>query len=382
MIKIPGRIPITIFPAFWIFSALIGFVLSGGDFMQMFVWIGIIFVSVLFHEFGHALTALAFGQTPRIDLVAMGGLTYHDGEKLAFWKQFVITLNGPIFGFVLAVAAFFLVQVIAVKDGYFGRLLANIYGVNMIWTIVNLLPILPLDGGQLMRIILEKIFHIKGVRYTLIVSSLIAVAISLFLFISQNFLPAAIFFLFAFENFDSFRRTSGLREIDRSDKLKKELSEAETKLRQGNKQEALHAFERLRAEAKEGMIHILSSQYLAFLDYEIGKGKEAYEMLFPLKDQLEPEALCLLHRVAFEANDFKTVLELAGSVFQYTPEAEVALRSAYASATMGEVQSTIGWLQTALQCGVENLKEIVLEKSFDSIRNQPDFQAFLSTVSG
>ena len=382
MIKIPGRIPITIFPAFWIFAALIGFVLSGGDFVQMFVWVGIIFVSVLFHEFGHALTALAFGQNPRIDLVAMGGLTYHDGEKLSFWRQFVITLNGPIFGFVLAIAAFFLVQVIEVKDSYWGRLLANIYGVNMIWTIVNLLPILPLDGGQLMRIVLEKIFHIKGIRYTLIVSSLIAVAISLFLFITQNFLPAAIFFLFAFENFDSFRRTSGLREIDRSDKLKKELSEAETKLRQGNKEEALRAFQQLRSETKEGMIHILASQYLAFLDYEIGKGKEAYEMLFPLKDQLEPEALCLLHRVAFEASDFKTVLELAGSVFQYTPEAEVALRSAYASATMGEVQPTIGWLQTALQCGVENLKEIVLEKSFDPIRNQPEFQAFLSTVSG
>jgi stage IV sporulation protein FB len=381
MIKIPGRIPVTIFPAFWIFSALIGFVLSSGDFAQMFVWMGIIFISVLFHEFGHALAAIVFGQSPRIELVAMGGLTYHGGDKLPFWKQFVITFNGPLFGFLLAVAAFVTIQAASNKEGTWGHILSNVYGVNVIWTIVNLLPILPLDGGQLMRIVFEKMFHVKGVRYAMIASSITAIGISLFLFIKQNFLPAALFFLFAFENFDAFRRTRGLATSDGSHELKKELAEAETLLRRGSKEEAWRAFDALRSKTKEGIIYIVASQYLALLEDEAGKHHEAYAHLFPLKDKLNPEGLCLLHRIAFEEGDVATVTELAGSVFQCLPQADVALRSAYAAAGLGQAEAAIGWLQTALHCGVANLSEIVQEQVFDPIRSHPDFQKFLTAFS-
>jgi hypothetical protein len=103
MIRIPGRIPVSIYPTFWIVAALIGYV-NSMSWMGTLIWMGIIFVSVLFHEFGHALTAVMFGKNPRIELVAFGGLTYHEGENLPFWKQFFIVLDGPLFGF------FFLAQ--------------------------------------------------------------------------------------------------------------------------------------------------------------------------------------------------------------------------------------------------------------------------------
>lgn len=372
MIRIPGRIPITIYPAFWLFSSLIGLLLGEGSFIQMFIWVGIIFISVLFHEFGHALTAMAFGQSPKIELVAMGGLTYHDGEKLSFWKQFFITLNGPLFGFLIVIGATLLM-----KLGYAPSFLQNIRMVNLIWTIVNLLPVLPLDGGQLMRIVLEGIFHAKGIRYAMFISTLIAFTFSLILFLTQNFLGGALFFLFAFENFDSYRKTRSLKESDRDLVLRKELSVAEMELNQGHKQEALKAFEALKKKAKEGMIFLAASQYAAFLNYEFGKKKEAYDSLTALKDRLDPESLCLLHRLAFEENDYTLVMELSGPAFQLTPEAEVALRSAYAAANLKEVKSAIGWLQTALECGIENFKEIVEEKSFDIIRGNLDFQAFI-----
>jgi hypothetical protein len=73
-------------------------------------------------------------------------------------------------------------------------------------------------------------------------------------------------------------------------------------------------------------------------------------------------------------------MELAGSVFQYVPEAEVALRSAYAAANLKQAEASIGWLQTARQSGVENLKEIILEKTFDPIRNDPAFQEFTANL--
>lgn len=381
MIRIPGRIPITIYPSFWILTALIAILFGEGDFLKMFIWVAVIFISVLFHEFGHALTALLFGRNPRIELVAMGGLTYHDGEKLPFWKQFFITLNGPVFGFIIVIALYLLKDIPALSTGYAGQLLMQILVVNVIWTLVNLLPILPLDGGQLLRITLEKFFDYKGLRYAFLTSAILSLAFCLIFFLTQNFLAGAVFFLFAFENFDNYRKSRFVRDSDRRDEFKKIFLEAEMNLRQGNKEKALEAFEALRTSAKEGLIYDTATQYAAFLHYDQGHIQEAYRMLIPLKDRLDPDALALLHRIAFEQGDFTMVMELAGSVFQYAPEAEVALRSAYAAANLKQAEASIGWLQTARQSGVENLKEIIAEKTFDEIRSNPAFQEFAASLT-
>jgi Zn-dependent protease len=380
MIRIPGKIPITIYTSFWIMAAVIAILLGQADFVKILIWIPVIFFSVLFHEFGHALTALLFGRKPRIELVAMGGLTYHDGDKLPFWKQFFITLNGPVFGFMIVVAVFLLKDIPALATGYAGQLLEQILLVNIFWTVVNLLPVLPLDGGQLLRLTLEKFFAYKGLRYAFLWSAILSLGFCLLLFLTQNFLAGAIFFLFAFENFDNFRKSRFVSDSDHRDEYKKIFLEAERNLRQGNKEGALAAFESLRSSTKNGLLYDTATQYAAFLHYDQGHLQEAYQMLMPMKDRLDPDALALLHRIAFEQGDFSMVMELAGSVFQYSPEAEVALRSAYAAANLKLAEASIGWLQTARQSGVENLKEIVLEKTFDSIRTDPAFQEFTQSL--
>lgn len=374
--RIPGRIPITIFPMFWAFAALIGFLLADGNLLQMAIWVGIILISVLFHEFGHAITALCFGQKPQIGLVAMGGVTSYDGPPLKFWKQFLITFNGPFFGAILA-GGFYLLSLANPSN----LLMHQIFLVNVIWTVVNIFPILPLDGGQLLRIVLEGIFHAKGVRYALMASSALAALLSLFFFVTQNFLAGAIFFLFAFENFSGFRKTKHLTEADRSDRFRKALEAADSQLQLGHKEEARKAFDQLRKEAGEGLIHVMASQYCALLDAEAGLKKEAYEILLPIKEDLDPQALALLHQLAFEQSNFPLVLELGGAVFQMIPQADVALRSAYAAGALHQAEAAVGWLETAMQGGLENISEVIKEKNFDSIRGDPVFQKFLK-VSG
>jgi hypothetical protein len=59
MIVIPGRIPVSIHPLFWLFSGMIGWLYTQ-NLIGVLVWVGIILISVLVHEFGHALTAIAF----------------------------------------------------------------------------------------------------------------------------------------------------------------------------------------------------------------------------------------------------------------------------------------------------------------------------------
>ena len=86
-------------------AALIGW-LNTQTIQGALEWTVMIFVSVLFHEFGHALTAVSFGQIARIDLLGFGGLTQRHGPKLNLWKEFLIVLNGPCAGLLLFIIAF------------------------------------------------------------------------------------------------------------------------------------------------------------------------------------------------------------------------------------------------------------------------------------
>jgi stage IV sporulation protein FB len=377
MLQFRGRIPVAIYPTFWLFAALIGYI-NSYSFIGTLIWVGIIFVSVLFHEFGHALTALLFGQSPRIELVALGGLTYHNGQKLPFWKQFFIVLNGPVFGFLLVIFATILLQIPALAQGMTGSIIALARMVNLFWTVVNLLPVMPLDGGQLLRIVLEGIFGLKGFKYAIITSMVIALAISVFFFVSQALLVGALFFLLAFQSYDTFRRTRHLSETDRDDKLREQLEKTEELMQMGKKEEAFKLCEEIRSKAKKGMIYELSTQYLAFLKYEKGDFKDAYDLLCSIRKELGTDALCLLHKVAFEQKDFLLVVELAGTCFQTWPTAETALRNAHAQ--LKQAIPTVGWLQTAINEGLANAKEVLSDHTFDSIRHNSSFQDLLKSI--
>ncbi len=376
MIRIPGRIPIIIHPAFWLVAAMIGF-FNSLTFTGTLIWMFVILISVLVHEMGHALTAVLFGLNPRIELVALGGLTYHKGDKLPFWKQFFIVLNGPLFGFFLFLIAYALMQFPQFTDGTIGKMTYYFYWVNLVWTILNLVPVMPLDGGQLLRILLEGIFGLKGFKYALVIGTAIAGILSLGFFLFQNFLIGALFFLFAFQSYDIWRSTRHLSDKDRSEDLKGEFEKAEVDLQAGRKEQAAQEFERIRTEAKQGMLYSLATQYLAFLKYDQGDLKTAYTLLQSIREELSPEALCLLHRVAYETKDYVTVAKLAGSCFQTMPSAEVALRNAHAHASLAEARAAVGWLETAFQEGLNHLGKVMQDKIFDPIRGDAHFQAFL-----
>ena len=137
----------------------------------------------------------------------------------------------------------------------------------------------------------------------------------------------------------------------------------------------------MRGEAKEGIVYVAATQLLAFVRFDDGDERAAYELLQTIKKNLSPEAICLLHKVAFTEGDYPLVAELSPQCFQLWQTAETALRSAYAYARLADVRSATGWLDAALQRGLENLTEVVREESFDSIRSDPLFLSFLQSHS-
>jgi Zn-dependent protease len=128
--------------------------------LGMFVlWLPMVTIALLVHELGHALTARAFGLQPFIILHGFGGATTFPAVEmraLSVVRRVLITLAGPFAGIVLGM--------ISLATVLYGRVpheslayqaLYVFFYVTAGWGFLNLIPILPLDGGVVMADLLE-----------------------------------------------------------------------------------------------------------------------------------------------------------------------------------------------------------------------------------
>ncbi|MFO7777748.1 MAG: site-2 protease family protein [Nitriliruptoraceae bacterium] len=111
------------------------------------------FLSVLFHEFAHALEATYRGvEVSGITLFLFGGVTEMSGDVRQPRDEFAVTAIGPFSSIVLA-ALFGLVAVYTGRAGF--APVAQVSGllgwINLALGLFNLLPGAPLDGGRILR---------------------------------------------------------------------------------------------------------------------------------------------------------------------------------------------------------------------------------------
>lgn len=188
--------PVRVHPFFWIVGMILGFSGAQGtsDFgVVLIIWLLVTFVSILIHELGHALMIRRFGRDAYVVLYAMGGLAIEGrprssdlfGNPWSFdstapsyssrprtpHEQILISAAGP------GVQLLFAAVIVGVLFALGGRVEVNLYGwmplpdavlptlwaqnenlrrlfdallyVNIFWALMNLLPVLPLDGGQI-----------------------------------------------------------------------------------------------------------------------------------------------------------------------------------------------------------------------------------------
>jgi stage IV sporulation protein FB len=149
--------PVTIEPFFWIVIALLGGAIRANSpqaVLLLMVWMLVVLVSILVHELGHALAGRRYGATPEIRLHGFGGLAVMHGGRFNRLQSIIVSAAGPAFGFALGllVLMFYLGALrgreLPLELGY--GIMMLLY-VNFFWTLINLLPILPLDGGQIFR---------------------------------------------------------------------------------------------------------------------------------------------------------------------------------------------------------------------------------------
>ena len=160
-----GKIPIfitlwlAILGGYWIFKALIYDARP-----DHVLWIAILFMSIFLHELGHAAAARRCGhRIEGITFHLFGGLMEHVGSSTAR-QGALITIAGPAVNLILLLVALALMALFPEAGRWGDAAIGALHMLNLILLIFNILPIYPLDGGQLSRLVLSKYFGpVRGV---------------------------------------------------------------------------------------------------------------------------------------------------------------------------------------------------------------------------
>lgn len=203
-------IQVEIQPWFWITLAFLGGVTTAKtpeSFLGVLLFILAGCISILVHEFGHALTGRHFGAQTAITLHAFGGFASFPAGRFTRVQDFLVTAAGPaiqlLLGGIFAVILGFTIGKIPPMLELFVK---HMIWVSIVWAILNLIPVLPMDGGRLMASILGPGKH----QLTLQISMGIAITAALVLYqLTHSFLFPLFLGLMAYQNWQqlqSYRR--------------------------------------------------------------------------------------------------------------------------------------------------------------------------------
>jgi stage IV sporulation protein FB len=216
-------VPVRVDPWFW----LVGLFSSGANTRPLLVllWLGVVFVSILVHEFGHVLAFRRYQVPSHVVLYGFGGLaipTYRG--RLDPRAAMVVSFAGPLAGFILAAVLVLGLRLSGITTVFFfgfpdlvdwrfsempnekvGFLLDQLLFVNIMWGLVNLLPIYPLDGGQIARSAFELSDMPDPLRKSLILSMVAAIAMAIYGFRSNSMIYVFLFGYMAYQNYQELQ---------------------------------------------------------------------------------------------------------------------------------------------------------------------------------
>jgi len=231
--------PVRIHPLFWVIAALLGARGEIGDMktwlIGLAIWIAAVFVAILIHELGHSLVFRYVFRVPSmIVLHGAGGLaipfTRHHRKRglLGFFSEVFLSAAGVLAGFLLVLLVYVFFQLIGIdiriggiilgpvwlpiiipelNNPYLFQFFANLSLVCIMWGVLNLLPIYPLDGGHIAREVLCLINPRTGVANSLALSIVVAVLIAIFWIQMGILINAMLFGYLAFLSWQALSRS-------------------------------------------------------------------------------------------------------------------------------------------------------------------------------
>jgi len=242
-------IPVRIHPLFWVAGAVIGALSASGSNLgvSVLIWMTAMFVSILIHELGHAVLMKRWGMSPRIVLYMMGGLAIPSGAGNMYskfgrdfgqqygkerkssrfnWQQIAISFAGP--GAQVILAGLFVlltygvggrinlehitsryIGVEGVENDMLTSMIQAYLFINIFWALLNLLPVYPLDGGQIAREIFQGFDPWDGQRKSLWLSVFAGGGIAVFGLMGGSIFIAILFGQLAFLSYQMLQMQGG-----------------------------------------------------------------------------------------------------------------------------------------------------------------------------
>lgn len=411
--------------------------------MLVVLWMVLVTFSVLVHELGHALVSRAFGYRPSIHLVSLGGQTHPNANETIPWhKDVLLTLAGPAFGGALSLLSFALFLLLDTPgfSSPLTYLLQSMAWVNFAWTVLNLLPVPPLDGGRIALAVGQRVFGRRGFLLT----QLLALAISLPLIawgLSRG--DPWLVFLFgmyvvqAFGAIAAYRRGELPREgpshpfelalaeaekqlVAREYRKARDLGEALLKyelqpnlrsrvhhllgwvaLKEGEGQRSLDHFAQVEGQpvspaALAGAFSLVGDDGRALPYWEqaaaggdptvrhewagtlLRLGREAEVKAIP--DVKSALAWSAAQRIHFLRGEFGKAGHAAESAFRADPRPDVAYDAACSYALARDADSALRMLQLASQNGFARADVARTDGDLSFLQSHPQFQAWLASL--
>lgn len=181
---------------------------------QTLLGVGVIFAAVLFHELGHAFAGKRYGLNPEISLYGAGGLTsWREPIPLSPGRRVFISFAGPLVGIIVGLTTIGVMVALSSTperylpfpswNGLFELLSERYYAsellgyffyatlwANLGWALLNLVPVMPLDGGQMMAAGLTRFFGRRGITIGHGVSIVLLLGLAVFYVIRSEGRPS------------------------------------------------------------------------------------------------------------------------------------------------------------------------------------------------
>jgi len=435
-------IPIKIEIAFFAITVFLALSRSH-DFALLIEWVVVVFIAILLHELGHALAARAFGLSPEIRLYQMGGLTSWRSETdLAPLKHLGISLAGPATGFLFGAFVFLLGPVLlrSFPSQLAGVVYFDLLWVNIGWGIFNLLPLLPMDGGQVLVTLEQWILKRRDQIVSHVISFLVALVIAVAAFSVRAVWIGFLGIFFAYLNGSFlFQRLQLFR--DRN--LRNSFDEIRQKIEKGEFDPAFDLIANVQQRAKspdvkreaaylrvlihlrqekfelaeeelrrytvffggdsylQGALHFFKGEMTAALPYvkatferypEKEIGVMLYKTLVATKDFAAALELSRnpattdvswdlsldLQTEAFNHGAFKISAEAGVRAYEQRADPKVAYNVACAFARDSELKEALEWMHRAIDLGFSDKDALLSDPDLAALRSLPEFGALVA----
>jgi stage IV sporulation protein FB len=162
------------------------------------IFVVLLFLCVLLHEFGHIFTARAFGvPTPYVTLLPIGGVAQLERIPEEPGQEFLIAIAGPlvnVFITILLVAvggATLQTSAAAGLDNTQFSMIDRLAAVNLFLAAFNMIPAFPIDGGRVLRALLaSRMGYVRATEVAAAIGQFVAFALG---FIGLMYNPILIF---------------------------------------------------------------------------------------------------------------------------------------------------------------------------------------------